>query len=155
VAWRSVCCGVAIRILPNGTIEFDTIEEHLAYVQALRARRKAPAPTHAGAVTDDGAPLPGTWEALMVELSGDGRVNAQKTLALIKNAGPGGIARAQLISALGTTPNGLGGILGGVTKACQRAGLTTGEGHLPATVIGIQNGVYTAGSLLQSNQPTW
>lgn len=114
---------MAIKLLPDGTIEASTPEE-LAQMMALLGRvpRLATGSPETGSDTEPAAP--GTWASLMEYLSAARYASLRQLLRVVQRAGNEGISRADLIEELEAgSAMAIGGWVGGVSKACKAAGV--------------------------------
>jgi hypothetical protein len=129
--------------LPNGSsIEFDNVAELAEYQRLLDGQKHTAAPSSKAQPGTSGD----TWIKLMRELRGAQQGNQRTIITLVKAAGESGISRADLAKKLDMNEQGIGGAIGGVTKACRRAGLES-----LADIIESEGGAYSPGPLLRAH----
>lgn len=87
----------------------------------------------------------------MTELSGPLYAKGRTLLRLIKGSGSAGISRAAIMDQMSVKPQGVGGMMGGMSKAAKRAGLSPHADGLPEILIQRSGDTYIPGPLLLEN----
>jgi hypothetical protein len=120
---------MAYRLLPNGTVEADTLDEFLALDKVRKHPNKGstPSPLAPGPEADPArAPDYSTgWGEFCTLIEPKARRNQREVLRLIKARGPNGaISLTELAQAMNTgSKSTVGGYISGITKNVSRAGL--------------------------------
>jgi hypothetical protein len=152
---------VPIRRLPNGTIEFDTVEEMIAYDQALQTVQPATGenkpvvrrtPVNSNPVRTPVTSTSDAWNTFCSGLAGrdDHRATRMKTvLTIVKKSGANGASWEDLMDALGDGEiTKTSGTVSGMAKSARSSGLNPKD----IVVVGEDKRV-RPGPLLQRNVP--
>lgn len=132
---------MAIRFLPDGTVEFDTTAEALSYKLEL-----AKAEAGHGNKVPAGKPALDGWENFRTSLEGSDpkKATQRKLLGLVKE--PQLVEQADLVASLKLDQQTVGGHISGIRKRAVTAGLT------PDDVLIKDGTTVRAGRLLMANQ---